>query len=110
MVPPGPAFWSDDMHEPLIIACFLPFLKHRPWQYKRQNALLGLEKQLRKVFKEDDGTGGSLLCQLWRKEREMASMSEKLVCKLLHSQRGLFVSGRKARKRRRISLGKKGGS
>ncbi len=110
VIPPGTDFWPSEMHEPLILACYLPFLKHRPWQLKGQEALLGLEKQLRKVWKENPGSGGSLLWKLWRKSREMDSMSEKLVCKMLHSRRGLFVSNCKTRKRRRSEVGKEGGS
>ena len=108
VVPQGQSFWPVEMYEPLIIGCYFPFLKNRPWQLKGQPALLGLDKQLRALWKTDPSSAGPLLRKLWRNSREMASMPKELVCQLLSRRQGLPFSYCQTRKRRRPEMGEDG--
>ena len=109
VVPPGQEWWSEDMYEPLIFGFYFPFLKHRPWQLKGQEALLGMEKHLRKVWKDDASAGGFVLREFWRGQRKMGSMPQKLVRDLLQRRSEFQVPYSKAGKRRRIEMGEEGG-
>jgi len=99
VVPPGQDFWPVEMFEPLIFGVYFPFLKNRPWQLKGQPALLGLDKQLRTLWKNDPGSAGPLLRKLWCNARKMASMPKELVCEVLSRYRGLPFSHCKTGKR-----------
>jgi hypothetical protein len=39
-IPVGSKLWPASSHEPLSVAVFLPFIKHRPWQLKNTPKLL----------------------------------------------------------------------
>ena len=109
VIPPGQEFWPENMYEPLILGIYLPFLKHSPWQLKGQPALLGLDKQMRNLWKTNPGAASLVLRKLWSSARDMASMPKKLVRKMLSRRRGSFVPHSKTRKRRRSHVGTKGG-
>ena len=109
VIPPGQDFWTTEMHEPLILGLYLPFLKYRPWQLKGQPALLGLDKQMRSMWKENPSAAGSVLRKLWSRAREMASMPPKLVRKVLSRRQGSFFPNRQTRKRRRSEMGENSG-
>lgn len=98
VVPPGQEWWPENMYEPLIFGFYFPFLKYRPWQLKGQEALLGMEKHLRKVWKDDASAGGFILREFWRKQRKMGSLPQKLVRELLQRRSEFQLSYRKARK------------
>ena len=110
IVPPGQSCWPNEMCEPLIIGIYFPFLKNRPWQLKGQPALLGMDKQLRTLWKTNPGTAGTLLRKLWRYTRKMESMPKELVCEVLSRKQGLSFSNRKTRKWRGVEMGEDGGS
>ena len=105
VVPPGQEFWPENMYEPLILGIYLPFLKYRPWQLKGQPALLGLDKQMRSLWKTNPSAASLVLRKLWSSARDMASMPKKLVRKMLSRRRGSFVPHSKTRKRRRSQVG-----
>ena len=91
-IPAGSDFWRKEMHEPLIIGIYLPFLSFSPWQWKGQPALLGLDRELRKVWQEDQCAGRHLLREFWNKQKRIPSMSPKLASKVLSSKFGFSVS------------------
>ena len=41
-IKPGVSFWKKNEHEPLTIAIFFPFCRHKPWQLRRVPVLLEL--------------------------------------------------------------------
>ena len=77
--------WKEDMFEPLTIGFVFPFLSHRPWQLRRSPVLMGLQKQLRKVWESDPVSTGPILRQLWHLPRRVGSMPEELALRLLRS-------------------------
>ena len=109
VVPAGSSFWKQEMHEPLIVGIYLPFLSFSPWQWKGQPALLGLDRELRKVWKEDQCAGGRLLHKFWSEQKRVPSMSPKLASTLLSSKFGFSLSHRKAGKRCRTCVEEEGG-
>ncbi len=64
-IPAGHPAWPADMHEPLILAIYLPFILLRPWQLKRSPCILDVEGYLQRMCKTCDGSEGLVLWQLW---------------------------------------------
>ena len=92
-IPAGCSIWPASNHEPLIFAFFFPFLSFRPWQLRRTNAVIGMERHLQKLWKTGVEPQGSLLRQFWLQARKLECMQEGLVRNLLQSQQGFIVSG-----------------
>ena len=46
-IPPGEAFWTENMYEPLTLAFVLPFKNFYPWQYRGGKEVVALERELR---------------------------------------------------------------
>lgn len=84
-IPAGQSFWPIDMHEPLILALYFPFLSHRPWQLRRTPTLLAMEKRLQGMWKCSGESTGSVLFQLWKQARQLQSLPASLVFKMLRS-------------------------
>ncbi len=96
------SFWKSHTHEPLIVGLTFPFLKNSPWQLQRQPAVLEVEGRLRRLFKRDEESAGSLLRKLWLNQRALAGMMpSKLASTLLQSSDGLILPHSKTRKQRR---------
>ena len=60
-IPPGEAFWTENMYEPLTLAFVLPFKNFYPWQYRGGKEVVALERELRGVWKGDDPSTGPVL-------------------------------------------------
>ena len=103
-LPAGHLAWPSDMHEPLTIGIVFPFIRHKPWRLRGTPLLLELERQLRKVWKTQQGTEGPLLRKLWSLPRKLAGLSQKLVWKLLRSAQGVGVPSCTTGKRRRVEM------
>ena len=108
-LPAGHSAWPADMHEPLTLGIVFPFLRFRPWQLCRAPLLLDLERKLREVWKTKQGTEGPFLCKLWNLPRELASLPQKLVWKVLRGLAHIEVSDCPSRKRRRVKVEEKEG-
>ena len=98
-LPAGHEAWPSQMHEPLTIAFIFPFISHRPWQLRRTPAIMGMERRLSRVWKEDASSEGPLLRKFWNEARSLDRLSEELVRKLLRSESGFEVSDCNPRKR-----------
>ena len=48
-LPAGRPAWPKEMHEPLTLGFFFPYLKHSPWELRRSPLLLELGKSLCRV-------------------------------------------------------------
>jgi hypothetical protein len=51
--PTGSRHWPSDMHEPLFIGISLPLLTRSPWTLRRMPLLVGLERELQQVLREE---------------------------------------------------------
>ena len=108
-IPAGCSIWPSDKFEPLILGIFFPFIKHRPWQLRRSNALLGLENQLRGMWKDGRDDQGVILRKFRTFTGTLDSMSPGLVWKMLQSFTPLEVSCEGGHKRGRSSMEEKEG-
>jgi hypothetical protein len=64
-VPPGArSFWPSFTHEPLVIGLTLCFSSAHPWQLRQSNPILELGWELQSMWKMEEGSERSLLCQL----------------------------------------------
>ena len=109
-LPPGHHAWSNQMHEPLTLAIFFPFLSFRPWQLRGSISLLALGRELSRVWKDNHPGEGPLLRKLWSFQRTISSMPADLAWKVLQSENLDRISSSKTRKRRRLAMEtKKGG-
>lgn len=66
--------WPAEMHEPLMIGVFLPFISSYPWQLRRSEPVLEVERELREVWKRKDGSERLVLRKLWSLRTTEGSM------------------------------------
>jgi hypothetical protein len=93
VVSPGVPFWLDGMYEPLWVGIFLPFSIHRPWCFKRALLQVEMGRDLREMLIEGEKDVGDILQKLLKLLGLVASMSERMACKMLHvSQRAANLS------------------
>lgn len=83
VIPAGQDYWSKEMHEPLVLGLYLPYVKCEPWEWKKSQLMLDLAGKLRGVWKEGKGTEGDILSQLWSASRNTSEMSFCELRKLL---------------------------
>ena len=83
-VPPGTEGWPAAMYEPLTIAFVFPFLMHAPWQYRGSPKMFNLERQVRRMYKEEVVAPGAFLCELLLECRRISSLPADVVWSLLH--------------------------
>ena len=79
----GSPLWPCNIHEPLVIGISLPFIRCNPWSLRRTPLLVGLERQLRKVFKSGNWDGRDILCKLLQILGRVGTMQDDMACKLL---------------------------
>jgi hypothetical protein len=98
---------KDEQHEPLTLAFVFPFLSFSPWQLKRSTSFLGMGRFLRQMWEQETLSTGFVLCQFFQWARDLASMPEGVVWKMLRSPEEsgfLHPSGRQRSKRVRFSV------
>jgi hypothetical protein len=66
--------WTKDMHEPLTVAIFFPYLHRKPWELRKSPLLVDLERKLPKVFKDCESTRWNLLSELFDLAKELHKM------------------------------------
>ena len=108
-IPPGHPAWPIDMHEPLNIAIYFPFLKSKPWQLKGSGQFLDMERQVQGMLSSDPGSERSVLRKFWKLARQLPFMSRELVLQVLQGSRGDSVPPSTSRKRSRSIVEKEGG-
>ena len=108
-VPAGHSALPATMHEPLTIGIVFPLIRHKPWRLRGNPLFLELERQLRKVWKTQQGTKGPLLRKLWSLPRKLDSLSQKLVWKLLRRSQAAGVQDCPPRRQRRVEVEEKEG-
>jgi hypothetical protein len=97
---PFDSIWEKTVqHEPLTLAVVFPFLSHSPWQLKRSQAFLAMGNVLRRLWKEDQVTSGSVLHKLFSIQRSLSELSPGMVRKMLQGpgEFGLLHSSRTER-------------
>ena len=72
-------YWSANQHESLIIGFIFPFISHRPWQLRQTPFLLDVGRILQRVWRESQGSEGSILQQLFVQERTLKHMVWKML-------------------------------
>ena len=108
-IPAGHPAWPANMHEPLILAIYFPFISHRPWQLRRSPCLLDVEGYVQRLFKKLDGSEGPVLRQLWSFSRRLAGMSGQLAWQVLQGRWKDQFSHKHCGKRRRCKMEKEEG-
>ena len=107
--PPGHHVWPNDLHEPLMIAIVLPYLRFEPWELRRTPKVLELAKLLSEMWESDSSSEGSVLQQLWSLKERMEAMPEVLARKVLFGKRQGEVPCGNSRKRQGIPMEKSQG-
>jgi len=108
-VPSGHPAWPTDMHEPLTIAIYFPFLKSKPWQLKGSGKFLNIERQMQSLLTSNPGSERPVLCKFWKLARQLPSMSRNVVLQLLQGSGRNSVPPTTSRKRSRSVVEKEGG-
>lgn len=100
VIPPGHKHWDDRQYEPLMVGFYFPYLAHEPWQLKGSKKILGMAGHLQRMFKTDSKSAGCLLRQLWKFVRQLPSMSQQLVLRMLQGSEVVEIPKAASRKRR----------
>ena len=77
------ACWPKKMHEPLLIAVCLPFIRHAPWRLQRTPRILAMEREVRGMLNGDIRDPGPVLRKLCQLPRKLDQMPPKLVRQVL---------------------------
>ena len=75
--------WPSTMHEPLLIAVCLPFIRCHPWKLRRTPRLLAMERDVHRMFKEHGSDPGIVLRKLCKLPGRLDAMSPELVQQVL---------------------------
>ena len=86
-IPAGTSFWPEGNYEPLIVGLVFPFIRAQPWQLRGTPKMFSMDRQLRKLWKEDPVGGRDLLRKFCVQCWKMQSMSKRMVRKLLFFER-----------------------
>ena len=90
-IPAGTSFWPEDMHEPLILAIYLPFLHREPWQFKGCAAVLGVVRNMQGMWKASEITQRVVLCKLWGLARKLEGLPTSMVQQMLRARSGIDI-------------------
>jgi len=72
--PAGQRYWPTEMHEPLTIAFFLPYLQHSPWELKGSRILVEVGRKMPGMLQDGEGAERDLLRQLCKSTGELGSL------------------------------------
>ena len=73
-LPVGHPVWPVDMHKPLQVAVYFPFLNRCPWELRKTRLLVDVARSLQKLLKASPAIGGNLLSELCLLTGRMATM------------------------------------
>ena len=104
VAPAGKCFWTNDLHEPLVIALCFPFIRHQPWQLRKAPAILGVGRLLQKMWKNEEGDQRAILQKLCCCTWKLDSMPECLVREVLRGSCHYLLSQGRTRKQQRSGV------
>ena len=84
LIPPIHNFWNEQNYEKLVIAFVFPFLPYRPWQLQGTPKMLGVGRELCKMFKEEKMDTRSVLFKFLLEYRRLPELSPDVVWKMLY--------------------------
>ena len=64
LLPVGHPVWPHEMHEPLQIAVYFPFLNRSPWELRKTRLLVDMARAVPKLLKDSPPLGRDLLSEL----------------------------------------------
>jgi len=82
------SFWSQQMHEPLVIAICYPYLEHRPWQLRGTPKMFESSRKLRRLLSDPEVDARSVLFKFHSLCKRLPTMQESMVRNLLYFQSG----------------------
>ena len=83
-LPPGLKCWPKHLHEPLIIAFALPFLRCQPWSVKETPKVHATARKMQAVWKEKGVDGRDHLRKFLLEAQRFPSMPEHVVPRMLY--------------------------
>ena len=86
-IPAGVSFWKKEMHEPLTLALYFPYLHRSPWELKGSKLMVDMGRKLHGLFKTDESLGFDLLSELCIQARGLDSLPFHLLRKVLSGRR-----------------------
>lgn len=72
-------FWPKSEHEPLIVGLTLRFSHSRPWQVKQSDRILGMDRELRAMWKDPGHDDRDFLRQLCSLPRVLDTVPDEVV-------------------------------
>jgi hypothetical protein len=103
-IPAGQDYWPKNMFEPLILAIYLPFCSHRPWQLKFSPSIMELGDRLQRLWRSGGNAQGAVLRELRIKAGQLENLQKGMVHQMLHCFDKLGIPCEGSKKRNRSSL------
>jgi hypothetical protein len=91
--------WDNSQHDPLGIFISLPISRHEPWRLRQTHSVVDLARSLREVPDADILQRGHLLCEFLYWARQLETMTESVVRRLLRPIEGRPLPGKIAQGR-----------
>ena len=85
-IPVGVGCWDKDMHEPLTIAFFFPYMDRKPWELRQTTFMVDMARDLSRMFKESESAGWDLLSKFLSQTRKLEDLSFRQLCRVLQGQ------------------------
>ena len=77
-------FWKPSNFEPLLVAIVFPFLPFRPFQLCRTPKMFQMGRRLCQVFQENTLAKQNILFEFFVEFRQLSSMPQNMVWRLLY--------------------------
>jgi hypothetical protein len=90
-IPVGHSLWGNSMHEPLTIAICFPYISRQPWELRKTELMVDVERKLQGMLQENPAAGRHLLSQLFNLTGEMDSMPLRRLRRVLQGDWGYEV-------------------
>jgi hypothetical protein len=83
-IPAGSVGWPANLYEPLTAGMLFPFLSSPPWQIRAMPKMFYVARELRRLFDESELGARNFLRKLLLKCRELRTMPQDVVWRMLH--------------------------
>jgi hypothetical protein len=80
--------WDNSQHEPIGMYISFPLIRHEPWLLRHTHRVVDLARYLREVPDADFAQKGHILCKFIHWMRQLETMPETMVRRLLQPIEG----------------------
>lgn len=87
-IPVGAIGWPVEMFEPLLIGVCFPFLRFKPWQFRKSPKISWVARKMHELRDNVEVDRGPFLRKFWLLAHRLLSMPERMVSRVLFFEQG----------------------